>query len=195
MIIAPDQITQWLLAYKYLALFPLTVVEGPIITVIAGFFVSLGYVNFFWVYVVVMAGDLGGDALHYLAGRWGGRRFVDRWGKYLGIGPDQVDFLEKQFARRGSRLIFIGKMSHGIGGAFLVAAGLIKMPFGQFMFSNLLATFVKSFLLLLVGYYFGRALLTISSALERIAVISIGAAVLAFLIYFFYFRKKRNKFT
>lgn len=184
-----EQILLWLGAYKYFALFPLAVVEGPIITVIAGFFVSLGYLNFWLAYAIIVAGDLSGDALHYAAGRWGGRKFIDRWGHYFGIGPNQVASLEKQFDKRGDKLIFIGKMSHGIGGAFLIAAGMVKMPFDKFIFSNLLATLIKSLLLLLIGFYFGHALATINTYLERIALISIGAAIGAFLIYFFYFRK------
>jgi len=50
-----------LLTYKYLILIPLAVVEGPIITVIAGFLITLGYMNIFLVYLIVIAGDLAGD--------------------------------------------------------------------------------------------------------------------------------------
>ncbi len=188
-----DQTVIWLLHYKYLVLFPLAILEGPIVTVIAGFFSSLGYLNFWLAYLVIVAGDLTGDALHYLVGRFGGRHFIDRWGRYIGIGPDQLTLVEKQFIKRGDKLLFIGKMTHGIGGIFLIAAGVIKMPFDEFIFSNLLATLVKSLILLLIGFYFGYALTTINSYLEKIALISIGSAVLLTLIYFFYFRKNRAK--
>lgn len=190
--ISLDQVTLWLLGYKYFALFPLAVAEGPIVTVIAGFFVSLGQLNFWLAYFIIVAGDLIGDAIHYLIGRWGGEKFITKWGHHLGISETQVASLEKQFDKRGSQLLFIGKMSHGIGGAFLVAAGIIKMPFGKFIFSNMLATLLKSLILLLIGYYFGQALSTINTYLERIALISIGIGIFAFLIYFFYFRKKQN---
>jgi len=36
---------QLLLTYKYLILFPMALIEGPIITIIAGFIASLGYLN------------------------------------------------------------------------------------------------------------------------------------------------------
>jgi len=184
-----DQITFWLLGYKYLVIFPLAVLEGPIITVIIGFFSSLGYFNFFLAYVVIVIGDLAGDALHYLIGRLGGQPFVEKWGRYLGVGASHLEALEKQFDRRGEKLLFIGKMTHGIGGAFLIAAGIIKMPFKKFMFSNLLATLVKSLLLLLLGFYFGQALTSINSYLQKIALITAGVAAFAALLYFFYFKK------
>jgi len=191
--ISLDQLTLWILGYKYLAIFPLAVIEGPIITVIIGFISSQGYLNFFLAYLIIVAGDLAGDALHYFVGRLGGRRFVDHWGKYFGAGPEQISAIEKQFDKRGDKLLFIGKMTHGIGGAFLIAAGLIKMPFNKFMFSNLLATIVKSFLLLLLGFYFGQALSAINSYLEKIGLITVGLAIFIALVYFFYFkRSSRN---
>ncbi len=192
MLFSFDQAIPWLTSYKYVALFPLAVIEGPIITVIAGFFSSLGFINFFLAYLIIVTGDLAGDILHYVLGRFGGRKFIDRWGRYLGVGERQVESLEKQFAKRGSKLLFIGKMSHGVGGAFLVAAGIIKMPFDKFMLSNLLATLVKSMILLLIGFYFGQAYVTIGSYLEKITVIAIGAVVVFLLIYFFYLRKRAN---
>lgn len=187
------QITPWLFHYKYFALFPLAVLEGPIITIIAGFFSSLGFINFFGAYAVIVAGDLAGDVLYYVAGRVGGRRFIDKWGRYLGVGERQVESLEKQFSQRGDKLLFIGKMSHGVGGAFLVAAGIIKMPFNKFLSANFLATLLKSMLLLLVGFYFGQAYATINSYLEKITVITVGLALVLAAVYFFYFRKKKNK--
>lgn len=193
MILSSGKIAFWLIQYKYLALFPLTVLEGPVITMMAGFFSSLGYINFLFAYLVIVAGDLIGDIIHYLFGRIGGIKFINRWGRYIGVGKDQVELLERQFSQRGAKLLFIGKMSHGIGGAFLVAAGIIKMPFGQFLFSNFLATLLKSLILLLIGFYFGWAVTIVNSYLEKIAMISVGAAIFLLIIYFLYFRKKRNQ--
>jgi membrane protein DedA with SNARE-associated domain len=187
-----DQALSLLVSYKYFALFPLAVIEGPIITVIAGFFSSLGYLNFFIAYAIIVAGDLAGDIVYYLVGRFGGRTFIDKWGRYLGANKEQVESLEKQFDKRGDKLLFIGKMSHGIGGAFLLAAGIIKMPIGKFLMSNMLATLIKSLVLLLVGFYFGQAINSINSYLEKISLISLGIGAAIVLLYFFYFRKKRN---
>lgn len=189
---SPDQIILWLTQYKYFALFPLAVAEGPIVTVVAGFFSSLGYLNFFLAYLVIVIGDLAGDAIHYALGRFGGRQFVDRWGRFFGAGPGTVANVEKQFHDRGDKLLFIGKMSHGIGGAFLIAAGLIRMPFDKFLFANMLATLLKSLLLLLLGFYFGHALNSISAYLDNLSLIFLGLGAVALLLYFFYFRNRHQ---
>jgi membrane-associated protein len=186
------QITLWLMHYKYFALLPMAIIEGPIVTIITGFFASLGYINFFYAYLIIIAGDLVGDAIHYFLGRIGGRRFVDRWGKFFKVGEKEITSLERQFEKRGNKLLFIGKVAHGIGGAFLIAAGVIKMPFDKFIFSNMLATLLKSLILLILGFYFGHAYRLINSVLEKIALGTIGLSILAAVIYFFYL-KKNNK--
>lgn len=59
-----QQIILLLTAHKYLFLFPAAVVEGPIVTVIAGFLSSLGIFNIFIAYAVVVVSDIVGDIMH-----------------------------------------------------------------------------------------------------------------------------------
>ena len=178
----------WLLKYRYLAIFPLTVIEGPIVTVLIGFFVSLNVFNPLLAFAVIVAGDLIGDALHYSVGRWGGRSFLARWGRFIGLPLKKIEPLERAFAKQGNKLLFTGKMLHGIGGAFLVAAGLVHMPFRDFILSNFWATLAKSAILLIIGYSFGQGLTHIKSLLDALAFGTAAAAALSILIYFFYLR-------
>jgi len=187
-----DQLAQLLIQYKYLILLPIVVVEGPIITVIAGFIVSLGYMNLLITYLVVVFGDVGGDIIYYAIGRWGRENFLERWGKYIGFPIEKVVPIEKHFEKHGARTLFIGKMAQGIGGIFLVAAGLVKMPFYKFVSANLIATFVKSLGLLLLGYFFGEAIDNINSALGIFTAISLGIGIIVIII-FFYRQNGKNK--
>jgi hypothetical protein len=56
MVFPIEKVAQWIFSYKYLVLFPVMVVEGPIITVIAGFLVSLWRLNGLAAYAVLVAG-------------------------------------------------------------------------------------------------------------------------------------------
>jgi membrane protein DedA with SNARE-associated domain len=181
----------WLLAYKYWALFPIAVIEGPIITVAAGFLVSLGVLNPIIAYVVIVAGDTVGDVLHYAVGYFGGQRFIKRWGKYFGVSLETIIPLEKTFADKGHSFFFWGKALHGIGGALLIAAGLIRYPFGKFLVSNVLGTLVKSAILMVIGFYFGKFLGKIDTSLNIIAAVMVALVPIAIVIYF-YWRKKTN---
>ena len=68
--IQTSEIFKLLFTYSYLILFPLVVVEGPIVTIIAGFLVSLGFMDFIPTYLTIVSGDLVGDFVYYSAGRW-----------------------------------------------------------------------------------------------------------------------------
>ena len=56
--------------YSYLILFPLVVVEGPIVTLIAGFLVSTKFMAFIPAYITIIIADLVGDFGFYSIGRW-----------------------------------------------------------------------------------------------------------------------------
>jgi len=187
-----EQISQLLIAYKYLILFPIVVIEGPIATVISGFIASLGYMNFVIAYLVIVAGDVTGDCLYYAMGRFGREHFVERWGKYIGLNPQRVIHVEKHFDKHGSKTLFIGKMAHGIGSIFLVAAGLARMPFSKFVSANLIATFVKSLVLIMIGYYFGEAIKKINSVFEFMGAISISVGLVVAIGFFWYYKKKES---
>lgn len=182
----------WLLAYKYWALFPIAVIEGPIITVAAGFLITLGIFNPLIAYVVIVIGDTVGDVLHYCVGYFGGKHFIERWGKYFGVSLESIVPLEKRFADKGHSFFFWGKALHGIGGALLVAAGLIRYPFGKFLASNVLGTLVKSALLLVIGFYFGQFLEKINSSLNIVAALTIVLVPIAFVLYFMWKKRQKN---
>jgi len=170
--------------YKYFLLFPIVVVEGPIITVIAGFLSSLGQLNLWLAYLVVVAGDIAGDAMYYGFGYYGRKGFIDRFGHYLGITNERVERLEKHFANHSGKTLIIGKLSHAIGGAVLVAAGVSRMPFKKFLWYTFLPTLPKSLVLLLIGFYFGEAYHRINIYLDYTALAMVIIAIIFCAIYF-----------
>jgi len=177
-----DKIASLLLAWRYGILFPLCVVEGPITTVIAGFFVSLGYFNFFLVYLIVVAGDIVGDLFYYSIGYWGVRRFAGK-GKFFGIKAERVYKFEKRFNENPGRIMLFGKWTQSIGAITLVAAGVSRVPIKTFLKFALIGTFPKSLLLLIIGYYFGQAYRQINNYFFYSALSMFAAFALIAIIY------------
>lgn len=179
------KIFEIILVYKYYFLFPAVIIEGPIITVIAGFLSVQGLMNFYLAFLVIVAGDLAGDAAYYALGRWGRKNFIEKYGKFIGISPAKIAGLENNFKSSGGKIIIFGKLAHGIGTVFLVAAGASRMPFIKFMFYNLIATAPKSVILLLIGYFFGHAWSKIGDYFDYFAlgalILAIGLLVLYYL--------------
>lgn len=181
----------WILAYRYAVLFPIMVVEGPVITVVAGFLASMGQLNFWIALVMLVAGDLAGDTIYYTLGRGGRWYLLGRWGKYVGLTPERVAQLEQHFGSHAAKTLLVGKISHGIGAALLVAAGVARVPFLRFILINFIGSLPKTYILLLVGFYFGRAYVQISRYLGYFGITLFVAVVVGVAAYFFLWRRKR----
>ncbi len=172
--------------YKYVILFPIAIFEGPIVTVICGFLISMGYLNIFLVYPIVVLGDIVGDGLCYVIGRWG-FRLVDRHGHRLGITKQKVDQVRVYFNTHRKKALFFSKVLHGLGFIGLIVAGLIKIPYRKFFTVCALTTAVQAIILLASGLLFGRAYYEINNYLNFYAA---ATFVVGFVIATYFFTRK-----
>jgi membrane protein DedA with SNARE-associated domain len=159
-----------------LLLFPLAVVEGPIVTVIAAYLASLGYLNIFAVFGVVIAADLVGDSILYSLGRFGHNVIFKRWRLHFGVNAQQMAAIEAHFRSRGGRTLLIGKLTHAVGFIILFIAGVSRMSFISFIWYNFLGTLPKSLFFVAIGYTFGYAYSAIDSYILRVSTIVFIAA-------------------
>jgi membrane protein DedA with SNARE-associated domain len=186
MIISLASIAALLLQYKYLILLPIVALEGPIATVIAGFFISMGAMDWPLTYFLVVFGDLCGDILFYYIGKIGRLKWVKRWGKYIGLNEHRVERIDKLFREHPGKTLLFGKFSHVVGAPVLIAAGMAKMPIRFFLMWNFLGTLPKSLTFLIIGFYFGKAYVTINRYLNDFFIAgSILVIILAIIFMLF----------
>jgi membrane protein DedA with SNARE-associated domain len=149
------QLFRFLIKYKYWVIFPIATLEGPIITMVSGFLISLGILSFIPTLLVVFAGDILSDSFYYALGRRG-RRFVERV-KFLHITEARLEKVEEHFKKYPGKTFMISKASYGVGSLFLVAAGASKMAYQKFLEYITPMNALRSTILLLIGYFLGRA--------------------------------------
>ena len=159
----------------------ISVLEGPVITVLAAFLASKGVFDLLPLALVLVAGDLLGDLGHYLIGRRGLARIPPRWRHRLGLGTARTNALAQQFARQGGRILVIGKLTHSVGAVVLVAAGVARMPVLPFLGYNLVAALPKTALLMALGWFAGDALDRVALWLDRGAALLVLPVALALL--------------
>ncbi len=193
MVASLDQIVIWLLAYKYALLFPISVLEGPIVTIIAGFLVSLGHLNFWLAFIIVVLGDLVGDSILYAIGRNGRNTIIPKYGPRFGLTAERIAQTEKIFGNHSKKTILLGKLTHSLGFAVLITAGVMRQKFGEFILMNFLGTLPKSFALLLVGYYLGKSYNQISVYLDWLVLIIGIILIIAISAYLLLRRYHKNK--
>lgn len=176
-----DSALQLIQSHGLLILAPISVLEGPIVTVIAAYLAKLGYMPVLGVYLVCVLGDLVGDAILYWLGRFGPRFLPGRWQVRLGITRARKTALEEHFAEKGGRTLLFGKWTHSAGMPIMLASGAGKMPFGPYMFWNLVGTLPKTLVFVLIGYFIGQAYGLIDTYLYRFTLLMLvviaGAAI------------------
>ncbi len=164
--------------YGYFILFPIAIVEGPIITIIAGFLASLGLMNVFIVFAIVMAGDIVGDSGAYMIGRSGGRLFS----RYFKKHSDKLDKAKKYFETHHNKAIVLSKLIHGIGITGLFAAGSLNIPYKRYITICFLTTAVQSLALLTIGILFGHAYVQLNKYLNYFSTITITAGLIVIFV-------------
>jgi len=181
------------LLYKYSALFVITVIEGPFITMFAGYISSQGLVSFAIAYPLIVVADLCSDSLFYALGYWGRLRIVKRFTQFAKVSVPTTDRMHSLFHRHTIKTLFIAKITHAAGMPFLVAAGVAKVKYRRFLFANFLATLPKSLTFFFIGYYYGKALNTISQYLSYGTWAVLGLMMLTVIIYIFVGRRMYKK--
>lgn len=179
-----SEIFKLLFTYSYLILFPLVVVEGPVVTIIAGFLVSLGFMDFVPTYLTVITGDIAGDFLYYSAGRWWLNKAYKKVLNFFNIKLSFLHKMEEALRKNKGPFLFFGKLSHAIGGIILFAAGSAGIPLKDFLWFNFLATLPKSLILLAVGFYFGS---TVSNFKRYVDFTVLGLFVFTLLLIGVYY--------
>jgi membrane protein DedA with SNARE-associated domain len=178
-----NQLESLLHSHGYVLLLPVSIVEGPIVTVLAGALAAAGLLDAIAVYTIVVLGDLIGDSVCYAVGRWGSVQLVRYGGRYLKLTPDRMAQLGAQFVDHGRKTLAIGKLTHSIGGLVLIAAGAARMPFIEFLLVNLVATLPKSLVLLFIGYFVGHSLIRWEGEFTYLTVLLlvVGLALICWL--------------
>ena len=168
-----------LLTYKYAILIPLSIIEGPIVTVACGFLVTLGVFNPFVVYVVMVIGDIVGDGIIYYIG-YSGKRFLH----YFKITEAKLEKAKTYFHENHKKAIIMSKLVHGIGFTGLVAAGASHVPYRRYFKTCALISILQSFIMLTIGIFFGHAYVVIGKYLNYYAA-AVSVAVLVTVLIIF----------
>ncbi len=101
------------------------------------------------------AGSLVGAFFNYTLALWLGRPVLERFGRYLFIGPAQFDAADGYFKRHGEITTFIARLIPGVRQLISVPAGLARMNLARFALYTGLGAGIWCTVLVAVGYWAG----------------------------------------
>jgi len=140
--------------------------------------------NFWLVVIVATIGNTIGSLIAYAIGAWGGRPFLERWGRYLLIRPHEIELAERFFHRYGAATAFFSRLLPIVRTFISFPAGVARMPLGKFVLYSTLGAVPWSILLVFAGEQLGSRWQDIRHALQPFdlaIVVIVVAAVLLFI--------------
>jgi len=192
MILSIDSIIALIQQYGYLVIFPVSIIEGPIIAVISGFLVSLGYLNAAVVFLVLLLGDFVGDTFYYFLGRWGGTRILHKWGKRLGFKEKHIQDGIQYFHTRGGKILLVSKLQ-AIGSVVLFSAGAARMHYGKFIAYNMIGSLPKVLIFEAIGIYGGASFTVVNQYINTFGAIVTASTVILLALWIWWRQYARPK--
>ncbi|PCN51265.1 alkaline phosphatase [Candidatus Geothermarchaeota archaeon ex4572_27] len=174
----------------YVGVFLLMVLESAgvpipseIVVTFSGFLAARGSFDFWTVVLVSTAANLAGSLLFYYVGYVCGEGFVERYGRYLRVTREHLDFVRSWFARYGDLTVFIGRVTPAVRTYISLPAGIAMMRLSRFVPLTVVGSTIWNYLLTLAGFWLGenwRDLLPYLDAAAA-AVVACAVAALAYL--------------
>ena len=84
--------------------------------------------NFWLVVIVATLGNTSGSLIAYGIGAWGGRPFLERYGKYILIRPHEIELAERFFDKCGAATAFFSRLLPIVRTFISFPAGVARMP-------------------------------------------------------------------
>ncbi|OBF24362.1 DedA family protein [Mycobacterium kubicae] len=167
---------------------------GQTVLVAAGIFAGAGQLNLAAVLAVGFLAAVGGDNIGYAIGRFGGRRLVLRFGRYVFLTENRVAAAERFFARRGNIFVSIARFVDGLRQANGFVAAMARMSWWRFLAYNALggASWVAVWVSL--GYLAGNHIGEIYETFKRYQIYVCAALVVGVLVLVVrWLRRRRSR--
>jgi membrane protein DedA with SNARE-associated domain len=128
-----------------------------------------------------LAGTVGyliGSWIGWAIGRYGGRPFLERRGRWLHLSNEKLDRADAWFERHGSRAVLLGRITPVIRSFISIPAGVARMELTPYTLLTLPGSALWCFALAGVGWALGTSYETFHNDF-RFVDYAVAAAVLA----------------
>lgn len=169
-------------------------IPSEVIMPFGGYLVSTGHLNMIGVIIIGTIGNIVGSLIAYAIGHWGGKRFIDRFGKYVFLSKKHLESAEIWFDKRGEFTVFISRILPAIRTFISLPAGIARMNLVKFLIYTAVGSVFWSGVLTYVGFTLGNSWEKIQNILHPISYI-VAAIVLVIIVYLIVKVVKNKKVT
>ena len=184
----------------YISIFILMTLESMVFPIpseavmpFAGFLVASGRFSFAGVIIISALASITGSILSYWIGLYGGKPFLDKFGKYLLLDHEDLEFTEKFFARYGEITILISRFIPVVRHLISIPAGIGRMNFPKFIFYTVIGATCWNTILTVAGFYLKQnweSIMKYSHVIDIVIVVILGLLVVLYIYRHLLKRKK-----
>ncbi len=162
---------------------------SEVIMPFAGFVVHEGHLDFLGIVIIGTLGNLVGSLIAYYVGLKGGRPILERYGKYILITSEKLDWADDIFNKYGSVTVFVGRILPVIRTFISLPAGIARMDIKKFTIYTTLGCLPWTLVLAYLGVILGQNWSILTNYFHILDVILV-IAIIALILYWVYkFRK------
>jgi membrane protein DedA with SNARE-associated domain len=106
---------------------------SEIIMPFSGYLVSTGELNLWGVAIAGAVGCVVGSLVAYWVGMYGGRPFIEKYGRYILLSRHDLDLADRWFAKYGEVIVFVSRLLPAIRTFIAFPAGVARMNLTRFV--------------------------------------------------------------
>jgi membrane protein DedA with SNARE-associated domain len=106
---------------------------SEVIMPFSGYLVSTGQMNLWLVAIAGAVGCVLGSLVAYWVGMYGGRPFIEKYGRYVLVSRHDLDMADRWFAKRGEIIVFVSRLLPAIRTFIAFPAGVARMDLKRFI--------------------------------------------------------------
>jgi membrane protein DedA with SNARE-associated domain len=171
------------------SLFP---VPSELVMIPAGYLAATGALHPALVVLAGTAGSLIGASVNYLLGRYVGRAFLLRYGKYLLINEAKYHEAEAMFMRNARLATFIGRLLPVVRHLISLPAGVFGMPWKWFLLITALGAATWCTVLVVLGYYLGEPAIALAREYTHELAIVVAVGLAGFAAWFLFHQTRKG---
>lgn len=150
-------------SYGYLGMFLCMVLEAVIIVIpsefilaTGGILASHGIFTFQGAFLTGLLGSVFCAIVLYFMGYYGGRAFIEKYGKYFFMKKEDIEKAETWFQKYGMFAAMIGRNFPIVRTLISIPIGLTRLSFWKFVFYTTVGSVPWTYAFVYVGYHLGN---------------------------------------
>lgn len=161
-----QSLLQIIAAQGYFIFFLLAMLEGPIVTAIAGFLAASGYFNIYLIIFLATLADTIDDTILYCIGRFGKKTYLKKAKNKAHIGKEQFTKLKNTLEKHPFKGLAFVKTVPPFATPGIIILGTTKQHPLKLLIYSIFLSAVEKIIYASIGYFSGKSISYITKNVE-----------------------------